>query len=868
MIKVREEQKETNGFSKRKDGSIKLVLSVISVSFILAILVSILSLTLLARENTKEVDTMLTYRVYDVISGNLNEPIIVAQTMSCNDFLIDFLENEDSLTEEEAVSIMQSYLSGVRDGLEYDSAFLVSENSRRYYTYDGLNKIVDPVNDDHDIWYSMFVDQNVPYDLDVDNDEVNRGRWTVFVNARIEDSDGNLLGVCGVGVQMSDIQQLFRECEQEYGVKINLVDHEGLVQVDTDDINIETARLGSNIRINENTNEYVSQTTDDNEFVVTKYVEYLDWYLVVISAPTTISRDFIEVIVLNIVMFLIVLWILIMMITMILKRIKKERDDREQLLILSERAVAESEAKSSFLSNMSHEIRTPINAVLGMNEMILRRTDDLKILEYSTNIKNAGRTLLSLINSILDFSKIEEGKMEIVPVTYDTATLINSIIASVEERAESQGLNFIIDVDNGLPSKMTGDDLRLQQVIVNILTNAVKYTKEGHVRFIFREENRDGGDIDIYVAVEDTGIGIKEEDLPKLFESFERLDLEKNHNIEGTGLGMAIVTNLLKMMGSQIHVQSEYGKGSTFYFNIKQKIEDAAPMGDYRKAVLTKARNENMHLPFADKASVLVVDDNDMNLKVASNLLKLFGINAQLTSNGSDAIELVKKNHYHLILLDHMMPGMDGKETLERMKADGILYADTKVIALTANAINGAKDDYLSFGFDDYLSKPIEIEALEEVLRKWLPSGPVSEEDEDEEILEFEPEPKAADSDEDDGAFLLRLKEKGIDTASGLSYCGEDPAFYKEMLTDFTDSYDERRGELDDSFQKEDWHEFEIRIHALKSVSKTIGASELSEDALSLEKAASSKDADYIKTAYGLFTVKYSGVVKAIKDCL
>ena len=853
--------------NKRKDRSMFPVISAVSFGFIIAICISILSLTMLARENTKEVDTMLTYRIYDYISSSINEPIIVAQTMSCDDFLAGFLLNEDSMDEEEAINVMQNYLSGVRSSLEYDSAFLVSENSRRYYTYEGLNKVIDPENDDHDIWYSLFVDQDVPYDLDVDSDEVNRGVWTIFVNARIEDEDGNLLGVCGVGVQMTNIQDLFRECEQLYGVKINLVDPDGLVQVDTDDINIENAWLDADVLSHSNDEDYVYQTTGNNEFAVTKYVQYLGWYLVVRSAPTTINREFIDIIVLNIVMFLVVMVLLILMITIILRRIRKERDDREKLLILSERAVAASEAKSTFLSSMSHEIRTPINAVLGMNEMILRHTDDDTILNYSTSIKNAGQTLLSLVNSILDFSKIEEGKMEIVAVTYDTAALINNILASVTQRAESKGLEFITEIDGSLPSSMTGDDVRLQQIIVNILTNAVKYTEKGHVHFTFRGENRDGDNIDIYVAVEDTGIGIREEDMPKLFESFERLDKEKNHNIEGTGLGMAIVTNLLRMMGSEIHVKSTYGEGSVFYFTVRQKIADETPMGDYTRALSTSKSRAELMLPHGEKARVLVVDDNEMNLKVADNLLALFGIKAELTSSGYDALELVKSSHYDLILLDHMMPKLDGKETLDRMRKEHLIDGSTKVVALTANAINGAKDDYLSSGFDGYLSKPVEIDALEAVLKTWLPDEVLNLSEDD--VLEFEPQTASEDVSADNmNSFISKLKENGFDTDMALSFCAGDVDFYKELLGDYAEGFEERKSELDDSLKAHDLHEFEIKIHALKSASKTIGAVKLSEDAYELEKAASREDEAFINDYYGMFTGDYAKAVSDIKEAL
>ncbi len=555
------------------------------------------------------------------------------------------------------------------------------------------------------------------------------------------------------------------------------------------------------------------------------------------------------------------------------KSIQEKTLHEQQSRQLAESERLANQAKSRFLAQMSHEIRTPINAVLGMNEMILHKAKDEEILDYSRNINTAGNTLLVLINSILDFSKIEEGKMEIVPVTYDTRNLINNIISSVEERARSKKLDLIIDVDKNLPMRMVGDDVRLAQVAANLMTNAVKYTEKGHVRFIIREEKKIGRDIDLYVAVEDTGIGIRKEDLPKLFESFSRLDQEKNHSIEGTGLGMPIVTSLLKMMGSEIKIESEYGSGSTFYFVIRQKIFDPTPIGDFTRTASTGGVSHESLLPHADRARVLVVDDNEMNLKVAKNLLGLFGINADLCSSGFDAIDMVKREQYQLILLDHMMPKLDGKETLERMKAENLIFDDTKVVALTANAINGAKEDYLNFGFDDYLSKPIEMDDLKKVLQKWLPDEVIKAdepEESDDEVLEFAPDAEADEDAKEDGgtSFIDLLKEKGFDTGKGISYCAGDAGFYKEMLTDYVNDYAGKKSELDKSFESEDWHDFEIKVHALKSVSKTIGAIPLSEAAFELEKAAKENGADYIKQEYKSFMDDYASVTDDIKRSL
>ena len=299
--------------SINRDKRVLTVFMAVGISFVLAIIISIFSLRRLADGNRRELDTMLTYRIYESVSNSLNEPIVVSKTMACDDFLISFLQEEDKLSEGEAEYTMRRYLSNVRESLGYDSAFLVSESSRRYYTYDGLNKIVDPVNDEHDVWYSIFLDKNVPYDLDVDSDEMNEEQWTVFVNTRIVDDSGKLLGVCGVGVRMSNLQCLFLEAEEEYGVKINLVDKSGLVQVDTEDINIENAWLDEGV-LGSGNEDRVFQSVEGEEYVTAKFVEYLGWYLVVRSQRADISREVGNVISLNILLLALVMAVLVIMV--------------------------------------------------------------------------------------------------------------------------------------------------------------------------------------------------------------------------------------------------------------------------------------------------------------------------------------------------------------------------------------------------------------------------------------------------------------------------------------------------------------------------------------------------------------------------
>ncbi len=377
-----------------------------------------------------------------------------------------------------------------------------------------------------------------------------------------------------------------------------------------------------------------------------------------------------------------------------------------------------NQAKSYFLANMSHEIRTPMNAIVGMDEMILRETKDDKIRRYALDMKSAGNTLLSIINDILDLSKIEFGKMELVPVEYDISSVINDIVNMTVKKANDKGLEFEMIVDEKIPSVLFGDEIRVRQVMLNVINNAIKYTEKGKVtvEISFRRAiNR------LHVVVQDTGIGIKEEDREKLFQSFQRLDETKNRNVEGTGLGLAITKNLVGLMNGKIEVDSTYGEGTTFTIELTQRVVSEVPLGDYTER-LKKAMDEETKCRsflYAPDARVLIVDDNEMNLDVITELLSDTKMQITRATSGAECIELLKIKHFDVILLDQMMPGMSGTETLKIIQKDR-LAVNTAVIVLTADAIVGAKETYLSEGFTDYVSKPVIYEELEAVLRKYL----------------------------------------------------------------------------------------------------------------------------------------------------
>ncbi len=400
----------------------------------------------------------------------------------------------------------------------------------------------------------------------------------------------------------------------------------------------------------------------------------------------------------------------------------QSRRQLEQMKILKAHAEEANRAKSEFLARMSHEIRTPINAVLGMNEMVLRESTEEDVKKYSMDIKTSAQALLGIINDILDFSKIESGKMEIVPAEYEFNSMLNDLYNIFSLRAQEKGLRFDVSVDPSLPSKLYGDDLRIRQVLVNLLTNAVKYTGKGTVTFEVTGE-REGPDVILRYTVRDTGIGIRQEDIPKLFSAFERIDEEKNRNIEGTGLGMNISLQLLKLMNTDLHVESVYGEGTRFFFSLRQGVVDVEPVGDFQERARKAAREHNYHAGFTSpEGEILLVDDNRVNRRVFCGLLKQTQVKITDVGSGRECLDHIRQKHYDLIFLDHMMPEMDGMETIQKMKEMGDnLCQDTPVIMLTANAIVGAKEQYLEAGFDDFLAKPIDQTKLERLVMHWMP---------------------------------------------------------------------------------------------------------------------------------------------------
>lgn len=507
---------------------------------------------------------------------------------------------------------------------------------------------------------------------------------------------------------------------------------------------------------------------------------------------------------------------------------------------LSEAAVEANqanEAKSYFLSTMSHDIRTPMNAILGLNEMVLRDSHDETIIGYSENIRTAGNTLLGIINDILDFSKIEAGRMDIINVDYSFVSVLNDIVNMVQKKAEDKGLAFNMDIDTGIPQVLHGDEIRIKQILTNILSNAVKYTREGSVTFSvgFKKLQDKPDSVILKISVADTGIGIKPEDMDRLFKAFERIEEKRNRNIEGTGLGMTIAQSFLAMMGSRLEVESVYGEGSVFSFALEQKVVKWDPVGNYEDAFkhsLKERRNYREKFT-APHAKVLVVDDTPVNLSVFASLLKRTKIQIDTAESGDEAVVLYKNRHYDVIFLDHMMPNKDGIETLAEMRAlSGTPNDETVIVCLTANAISGMREMYISAGFDDYITKPIDPDRLEVMLLQYLPKGkiaPASDEHEDDDYMIPD--------------FLFQLDE--LDVGSGLNHCGSGES-YMTTLKMYLDTAAKNADDIESFWAAGDIKNTTIKIHALKSTSRVIGALELGEFAARLEKAGDHGDTETI----------------------
>ena len=535
----------------------------------------------------------------------------------------------------------------------------------------------------------------------------------------------------------------------------------------------------------------------------------------------------------------------------LLDALRKEKRSQQE-------AEAANMAKSSFLANMSHEIRTPINAILGMNEMILREEKDPAIRGYAGNIQASGNSLLSIVSDVLDISKIESGKLEIIPVDYEVNSLISDCCNMGAGRAKAKELELLVECADNVPMKLCGDETHIRQIIMNLLTNAVKYTEKGTVKLIVSGRFTDGGFV-LKVDVSDTGIGIAEENLPQLFTQFQRFDLQRNRNIEGTGLGLSIVKRLCDLMSGTITARSVLGSGSTFTVELPQKVVDSTPCGGVNLNYSAGAEHEYHHSFEAPEAKILAVDDLPVNLLVIANLLKETRIKIDTAGSGRECLDKCSQQKYDLILMDHMMPEMDGVQTFEKLHGDkSSPNFETPVIMLTANALAGMREQYMDVGFADYVSKPVRGAKLEEAIRRNLPESL---------IKPASPEiPAEAVSTEPSGFADICGAVPELNVNAALQYCCGSAELLNDLLHDFTEN--DHFSDLKAAFEEKRWEDYRRHAHSLKSTSLMIGLTGLSERARASELALKGGCTEFAELNHDSLIEEYSALLGKIKDYL
>lgn len=535
----------------------------------------------------------------------------------------------------------------------------------------------------------------------------------------------------------------------------------------------------------------------------------------------------------------------------LLDALRKEKRSQQE-------AEAANMAKSSFLANMSHEIRTPINAILGMNEMILREEKDPAIRGYAGNIQASGNSLLSIVSDVLDISKNESGKLEIIPVDYEVNSLISDCCNMAAGRAKAKELELLVECADNVPMKLCGDETHIRQIIMNLLTNAVKYTEKGTVKLIVSGSFNDGGFV-LKVDVSDTGIGIAEENLPQLFTQFQRFDLQRNRNIEGTGLGLSIVKRLCDLMSGTITARSVLGSGSTFTVELPQKVVDSTPCGGVNLNYSAGAEHEYHHSFEAPEAKILAVDDLPVNLLVIANLLKETRIKIDTAGSGRECMDKCSQQKYDLILMDHMMPEMDGVLTFEKLHGDkSSPNFETPVIMLTANALAGMREQYMDVGFADYVSKPVRGAKLEEAIRRNLPESltkPASPEI-----------PAEAVSTEPSGFADICGAVPELNVNAALQYCCGSAELLNDLLHDFTEN--DHFSDLKAAFEEKRWEDYRRHAHSLKSTSLMIGLTGLSERARASELALKGGCTEFAELNHDSLIEEYSALLGKIKDYL